>query len=239
MKKSKAAKIKTLALAAAIVLTGVVCLKAFNVVTLTGSVYDLVNDEPVTVRLIMEDGEGRKRGARSNSAEKGAYLFTGLQSGETYEIYINNPNYLKEKFTVTIPETDKYAEISRDLTVKPLQKGALIPLPVDPFELNKTKMRFGADMILEDLATTMKINPEVSFKISCYPDKADDMQSNLKLTNARCDSLKKFFVKEGVDASRLTTQGHGEIDPMNPLPVERRAKGKRYKGPAYIEIIDF
>ena len=210
------------------------------VVSLTGSVFNQITKEPETVFLIVKNQDGKKvTAARSNSTENGYYYITGLKPGHTYTIELRQKNFMKEKHEIEIADTKKYAEISKDFLVKPMKKGAEIQIQVPPFELNKSKLRYGAEFLLEDLTNTLKYNPEVNFKIKCYPDKAGNEGQNLRLTTDRAKSLKEFFVEHGIDGSRITVEGSGTVDPDNPPPKEKQAKGKRYIGTSYIMIQDF
>ncbi len=210
------------------------------VVSLTGSVFNQITKEPETVFLIVKNEEGKKiSAARSNSTENGYYYITGLKPGHTYYIELKQKNFMNERHKIEIADTRKYEEISKDFLVKPLKQGAEIKLQVPPFELNKSKLRYGAEFLLKDLANTLKYNHDVKFKIKCYPDSPGNEGENLRLTTDRAKSLKEFFVQKGIDASRITVKGSAVVDPQNPPPKEKQAKGKRYIGTSYIIIQDF
>jgi outer membrane protein OmpA-like peptidoglycan-associated protein len=211
-----------------------------TVVALTGNVFDAVTREPVTAFITVKDENGDKISAtRSNAYEKGYYYVTGLKPGRKYTILLNKPDYFKEKFELTVANTDKYVEISKDFLMKPLVKGVQIPFVVPPFELNKTKLRFGGEELLDDIKNSLTNNTNIKFQILCYPDKADDQYENEKITLERCKAIMAYFVANGVDASRITMLGSGKPDPKNPPPTKTKAKGKKYIGPSYIVVTDF
>lgn len=207
------------------------------VVAVTGSVFNAVNHEPVTVFLVVVDETGKKVSAtRSNSAENGYYYIPSLKPGKKYFVTINQPEYCKEKFEIVIENTGKYQEISRDFLVTPLQVGAKIPFVLTPFELNKSKLRVGAEDFLDDLKSTLDNNPQLKFEILCYPDNDIDKTKNEQLTSERSKTLSAYFASKGIDASRISTAGSSVSDPKNPPPTTKKAKGKRYIGPCYIVI---
>jgi len=208
-----------------------------TVVALTGNVFDAITKKPVTVFLIVQDSLGNKvQATRSNTYENGYYYLTGLKPGNKYTIILRKQNYFIEKYKIDIANSDKYEEISHDFLIKPMYIGAKIPLPVPPFELNKSKLRYGAGMFLSDISNTLKYNPKVKVEIQCYPDNNKNKQLNLELTRERCESLKNFFMKNGVDTSRLSIKSDKTTDPDNPPPTQTRAKGKRYIGSSYIVV---
>lgn len=207
------------------------------VVALTGNIYNEVTLEPVTVFIKVFDENGnRVASTRSNSAENGYYYITGLKPGKKYTLNITQQDFFKEIHQIEIPLTDRYVEISRDFVVKPLVVGAKLMLIVPPFELNKSKLRYGAEMILDDYKNSYINNPEVNFEIQCYPDNDENKSENQKLTEERCQAIKNYFVSNGIDSSRITIKSFNTTDPKNPPPTKKRAKGKRYIGSTYFVI---
>jgi hypothetical protein len=211
----------------------------YTVVALTGNVFDAVTKEPQTVIITINDENGERVNAtRSNAGENGYYYLTGLKPGKKYTIILKKQKYFLEKFDIEIAASDKYEEISKDFLIKPLFEGAKIPVPVPPFELNKSKLRFGADDLLIEMANTLKNNEKVKVSIECYPDGAGNAKENQQLTEERCNSLKEYFVSYGIESGRIKLVPSGKTDPNNPPPTKMRAKGKRYIGPTYIVVTD-
>ena len=208
------------------------------VVSITGSVMDAVTRQPITAIMIVTDENGKRINAtRSNGTDNGYYYLTSLKPGKKYTITVSSKYYLKEKYTFKIDKAYKYTELSHDFLVMPLTVGAEIPLAFAPFELNKSKLRYGADYVLDGIKGTMLNNKNVKFQIICYPDMEGDPKHNLELTKARAESIKKYLVANGIDASRISIKGNKDVDPKNPPPKKKRAKGKRYIGTTYIKII--
>ncbi len=211
-----------------------------TVVAVTGNAIEALSRNPVSVKISVHDNTGKKiNQVISNAAEGGYYYVTGLFPGNTYTFKVVEDGFFSNEFTVSIPNTDKYIEISRDFLVSPLKAGWRIPLSVSPFEMNKTKLRFGASIVLDDVVNTLKNNPKVNFTIKAFPDNNNDAQKNIALTKARAESLFDYFIVNGINPSRISIEGSERIDPDNPPPAEKRAKGKRYIGSAYIIINEF
>ena len=208
-------------------------------VGLTGNVFNQVTKLPETAVIKVFDADGRRVGAtRSNGAQNGAYYVPGLKPGLTYELIITKRDFMTEKYKIVVPNTGKYIEISQDFLIKPLKSGVKIPIAVTPFELRKSKLRFGADLYLDDWIDVFKDNPDVTFKIVSYPDDKTNPSENIKITQERADAIKQYFISKGINAARFSTEGNKQVDPQNPPPTEKAAKGKRYVGPCYIEIVN-
>lgn len=207
-------------------------------VALTGNVFNQVTKLPETAVIKVYDLEGNRVNAtRSNGAQNGAYFVSGLRPGATYKVEISKREFMVERYTINVPNTGKYLEISQDFLIKPIKVGVQIPIAVTPFELRKSKLRFGSDLYLDDWIDVFKDNPNVKFKVVSYPDEKGNAQSNKTLTSERAEAIKKYFVDKGISADRFSTEGNGNVDTNNPPPTERAAKGKRYIGPCYIEVV--
>jgi outer membrane protein OmpA-like peptidoglycan-associated protein len=211
-----------------------------TVVSVTGSIKDEVSKKSITAEIKVFDNTGKKiNSTKSMAHEEGYYFVTSLFPGKSYTLEISAPNYLTENLSVSIPNTDKYLEVSRDFNLKPLEKNIHIPLVVSPFEYNKSKLRFGSVVALENLANTLRNNPNVKFTILSYPDSDANTEENKKLTAMRADALKDYFIVQGIEATRIQIKESGQTDPKLPPPAEKRAKGKKYIGSTYIVINDF
>ncbi len=206
-------------------------------IALTGTVLDETNRKPVTVTMNILDDNGKKvNSTRSNEKEGGAY-YVILQPGTRYRVQIENPNYFREEFNFETPKSTKYAEVTRDWVVRPMTVGAKIHLPVSPFEYKKTRMRAGAEQMLLQLRSAMVMNPGVKFEISCFPDLSESKDANTKLTTDRATTLRDYFIKGGVSPDRIQIRPSSEIDPLNPIPLRKGAKGRRYVGLTYITLL--
>jgi len=209
-----------------------------TVVSISGTVKNAVTKEPLTVYVTAYDEQNRKiNSARSNSSDNGYYFLTGLKPGMKYYIVVDQPGYLKETYELNVPKTSQYTEYSKDFALIPITPGSQIPISVPPFELNKTKIRIGAELYLEPFANVFTSEKNSNFEIICYPDKDGDKSENLKLTEERAKSLMAYFISKGVEPERIRIRGNSDPDPLNPPPAQKRAKGKRYIGTTYIKIL--
>jgi len=208
-----------------------------TVVSLTGNVFNQVTKQPETTALLVMKNGKRLTATRSRASENGYYYLTGLKAGESYDIKLKKKGYMDQQFSIQVPNTDKYTEISKDFLIMPKEIGVKLPLSVPPFEYNKSKLRVGSEIVLSDLQETLKLNPDVKIQIISFPDNNKDQNSNQILTKERAESLKNYFVSQGVDVSRITINPNSSTDPDNPPPTEKKAKGKRYIGKSYLKIV--
>lgn len=81
---------------------------------------------------------------------------------------------------------------------------------------------------LNEVAQIMKENDGLKLAIDGHTDAIGADAFNQKLSENRAEAVKNYLVKQGVDASRLTTTGHGETQPIGDNKTSAgRAKNRR------------
>ena len=68
--------------------------------------------------------------------------------------------------------------------------------------------------MLTEVAEVLKSRPEIRVRIEGHTDRRGGRQYNLRLSQARADSVKQFLVGQGVDAGRMDTIGYGFDRPV-------------------------
>ncbi len=210
-----------------------------TVVAFSGQIFDQISKKPISVVLEVYNEDGTKFTKASSNSKDGSYYVTGLVPGKNYIFRIANLKYLKVSYDVEIPNTDKYIEYSKDIQLIPANKNTEFPISVNPFELNQANLRPGFEFFLKDYAKLIKDNPTVNFSINVFPDNNLDMTKNKILTQGRAEAIKDYFIKIGIDSKRISVSGSDKVDPKNLPPTGKAAKGKKYVGSIYIQLISF
>jgi outer membrane protein OmpA-like peptidoglycan-associated protein len=240
MNTTKNMRIISVAAAAAFFLAAAIGASAQSaigtVVTLTGYFLSAQTLTPVEANYIVIDSKGKKVGSSFKSNSTDGYLQTGLKPGESYIIRVEDPRYFRQEFRVEIPSTSKYLEMSKDFVVRAMEAGRTITVSPAPFDLKKTNLKTGAEDDLADIASVLVMNPGANIEIVCYPDVEGTADAVQKISSGRAESLKRFLVSKGVSAGRISIRAVSTTDPIDPPPIRKAAKGKRYVGPTYIVI---
>jgi outer membrane protein OmpA-like peptidoglycan-associated protein len=84
------------------------------------------------------------------------------------------------------------------------------------FETGKSVLLKESEELLDrEVVAVLKAHPEIKLvEIGGHTDARSDDDFNLSLSQARAEAVKKYLVKKGVEAERLTTQGFGETQPI-------------------------
>ncbi|TND03176.1 MAG: OmpA/MotB domain-containing protein [Bacteroidetes bacterium] len=72
-----------------------------------------------------------------------------------------------------------------------------------------------AEITLDKVARVMSLDQNIAIEISAHTDSRAKNDFNLQLSKKRAKTVVDYLVKRGVDASRLTSVGHGESKLLN------------------------
>jgi outer membrane protein OmpA-like peptidoglycan-associated protein len=96
------------------------------------------------------------------------------------------------------------------------------------FDVDKTYLKPDAQNSLKQFAVSLQNNPQTNVLVVGHTDSTGTAAHNMDLSIRRSNAVKSFLVQQGVDGTRLTTQGKGETEPIasNSTP-EGRAQNRR------------
>jgi len=118
---------------------------------------------------------------------------------------------------------------------EPIKVGQVITLEGINFETNRADISSFAEDVLERALGYMKNNPNLEVEISGHTDNTGGLAHNMDLSLRRAESVKAWFVSNGISASRITTVGYGPEQPVASNDTEegrfqnRRIDFKRVK----------
>jgi outer membrane protein OmpA-like peptidoglycan-associated protein len=67
--------------------------------------------------------------------------------------------------------------------------------------------------MLDEVATIMLKNPNVSFSVSGYTDDRGDEAYNQRLSERRANEARLYLIARGVESDRVSSAGYGELNP--------------------------
>jgi outer membrane protein OmpA-like peptidoglycan-associated protein len=104
----------------------------------------------------------------------------------------------------------------------PVAKPAPPPPPVKKqivlrsvnFDFNKATLRKDAVPILDEALQILKEQGSVDIIVQGHTDSVGSDEYNMKLSRQRADTVRDYFVKHGIAATRITAEGLGESKPV-------------------------
>jgi OOP family OmpA-OmpF porin len=96
------------------------------------------------------------------------------------------------------------------------------------FDFNKSKIRPGDAAVLDEAASTLKANPNVTVNVNGYCDAIGGVDYNLRLSDRRSNAVVDYLVNAGIPESRLIPHGYGKSDFVSTNDTaEGRAQNRR------------
>lgn len=83
------------------------------------------------------------------------------------------------------------------------------------FDVDQAALKAAARSNIESLATSLKNNPQTNILIVGHTDATGTDAYNYKLSERRAAAVKSYAISQGISASRLTTEGRGETEPIS------------------------
>lgn len=106
------------------------------------------------------------------------------------------------------------------------------------FHIDKSSLTKEAEMVLKEVIEFMNKYPQATFVLQGHTDNTATERYNEGLSKRRADSVKKYLVKKGIKADRLTTESFGETKPAaSNATKEGRALNRRVEIMLANEII--
>jgi outer membrane protein OmpA-like peptidoglycan-associated protein len=91
------------------------------------------------------------------------------------------------------------------------------------FDTAKATIKPVSFPLLNQVAQALKDNPTMKVLVEGHTDSVGGDSTNLRLSDARADSVRQYLIAQGIDTERLTSQGFGET---KPIESNRTAKGR-------------
>ncbi|MGC4036388.1 MAG: OmpA family protein [Chitinophagaceae bacterium] len=96
------------------------------------------------------------------------------------------------------------------------------------FEYTKATIRSSSYAVLDEVAKILNQDQSLILAIEGHTSNDGVLDANMKLSQARADNVKAYFVSKGIDASRLHAQGFGTNKPLNSgKTAAEKAKNRR------------
>ena len=192
-----------------------------------GKVFDRSTRKGLPSSVILTDLSTRQVISNLQTDETGNYLIT-LPKGKDYAFNVNRRGYLlfSENFSLSREQGDTAFNI--DIPLQPIEANAAIVLKNIFFETNKYELKPQSQVELDEVVQMMKDNPTVNIQINGHTDNSGTASENKVLSENRARAVTSYLVTKGIAASRLSSKGWGDTQPVagNTTP-EGRAQNRR------------
>jgi outer membrane protein OmpA-like peptidoglycan-associated protein len=166
---------------------------------------------PSAVELI--DMNTKQLISKVQTDERGNYLIT-LPMGKDYAFNVNRKGYLFYSDNFFLSNHPPDSTYQKDIPLQPIEANASIVLKNVFFDVNKFDLKPESEAELDKLVQLLNDNPSVKIQIGGHTDNVGKPADNLTLSNNRAKSVVTYLVSKGIVATRLTSKGFGETQPV-------------------------
>jgi outer membrane protein OmpA-like peptidoglycan-associated protein len=200
--------------------------------TITGIARDAETTEFIgAAKVTIKDPLGRELSLQTDG--EGAFRFGNVVAGKS-TLVVEADGYLRGSVEVTVePRHDVSTQIlvyKRPKTPNVVVTATEIKLKKEVHFLHGSAEILPDSMaILEEAADVLRSKPELTnIEVQGHTDDSGTPEYNLRLSADRANAVRDVFVRNGVDASRLSAHGYGQDKPLVPnTSPKNRAKNRR------------
>lgn len=158
-------------------------------------------------------------GKKSGKTFKGVSNNTGtfdlkLPGDDTYEIKIKSIGQEQDYSVVTVPKLDPgqyYGKL--ELTIK-FELPTTFTLENVFFDTGLSTLRKTSFEELNELKRILELKPKMVIELAGHTDSIGTNESNIRLSQARANTVKGYLVSKGIKPDRITAVGYGESRPV-------------------------
>ncbi len=181
-----------------------------------GTVIDETGRPAKDVEITVADNvTGEVVGIYRTNSKTGEFLFI-LPPGRNYNVTYQSANHLFYSENMDIPKESNYYELKRAIILPPVVVGSKITLNNIFFDFDKATLRKLSNVEINNLVQLMTKNPKIKVEISGHTDSKGSEVYNLRLSEARAQSVVNSLQAKGISKERMQAKGYGKSKPVAP-----------------------
>ncbi|MFC7356503.1 OmpA family protein [Jejudonia soesokkakensis] len=191
-----------------------------------GSVLDKESNEAIAGAKVMLLNDSGDVIESALSGADGSFSFLTLECSSQYAVRSSKTNYTTAEKPFATPNSSGvikktlFMSGGADLGVTPAgigtDLGLVLGLNPIYFDLDKSNIRYDAEIELRKVIAVMKTYPSMNIDVRSHTDSRADDAYNMALSERRAAATVEYLVNNGgIDRSRLTSKGYGETQLTN------------------------
>jgi len=204
------------------------------IVVITGKITDIKTSRSIPADLTFELATDKihKYYAKFNPDKKKFRLV--VPGGKKYKFKVSSNGYNNNAGFVDYTSVTGYKEIKFDVALKEktatevVEEPEIITLDNIYFDFGKSDIKKESYPELDKIVKLLFDNSGIKIEISAHTDNVGSDDYNLKLSQARAESVLNYLVMNGIQGNRLTAKGFGSSKPIADNGTEQgRQKNRR------------
>lgn len=174
---------------------------------LTGKVVSAKEKKPILANVTIVELEKKLL----TDATTGVYKIETKPG--TYTIKVEADKYVSDAKPGIVVK-DKETTIQNFELNEKIVKGQVITLRGIYFDTGKATIRHESYPVLDDALRVLQANPNVIVEIAGHTDSVGSDAYNMRLSDARANSVRTYLISRGIPPNRLIARGYGESMPI-------------------------
>lgn len=112
-------------------------------------------------------------------------------------------------------DTDGCPDLAAKIDPCAIRVDGKIMFDSNKHDLESKKFKDSNYKLLDDVVAVLNNNPDVTIEVGGHTDSKSSDSYNLKLSQRRVDSVRKYLINKGIKDSRVTAVGYGEKVPVD------------------------
>ena len=147
--------------------------------------------------------------------ESGQYVgLVNVEEDEDYMITVKSKDYAFNSQYILSTDDTFQKPANLDFKMQAIDEGKSFRINNIYFNTDAFNLNSQAQNVLNSFADFMELNPSVYVAIHGHTDNVGDEKSNLDLSSKRAKAVHDYLIEIGVNSSRLSYQGFGELKPL-------------------------
>lgn len=151
---------------------------------------------------------------------------TEVPSTGSYSVRIEAPGYVSDLEKLDI-KSYEMRELEMNFSLQPVEVGTTVNLKDVLFVQTKTDLLPESFDELDMVVDFLKQNPNVKIELAGHTDNRGVHSDNVKLSQLRVNSVKKYLVSKGIDGKRISGKGYGGTRPIASNETEETRRMNR------------
>lgn len=184
------------------------------VVMVKGVVYNTKTRRPMQARIFYESlPDGKEIGTIESDPMTGEYQII-LPSGKMYGYLAEAEGFIAINANIDLKDTEVYDEISKDLYLVPIEKGAIVRLNNIFFDFDKFILKKESFPELSRTIELMNKNEQIKISVEGHTDNIGNHKYNNTLSERRARAVVDYLAKGGISRNRMQAKGWGKTRPI-------------------------
>lgn len=190
--------------------------KTLGTIGITGTVKNEQGEILKDATIVVKDNvTGSLIDTYYSNVDSGYYYFT-LNRGQNYNISYEAKGYLFQSENVNIPKQPEYTALTKNMVLARVKAGSKIVLNNIFFDSNKSALRKESAVEIDKVVKLLTDYPEIKIEVDGHTDNKGQDAVNLKLSQARAQSVVNAITQKGIPKTRLVAKGFGKSQPIAP-----------------------